>query len=66
MIIVFHRTFEKKYARLPKKICEEFKERRNIFMRNRFDPVLNNHALTGEWLGCRSIDVTGDYRAILK
>lgn len=64
MIILFHNSFEKKYARLPKKICEKFKERRNLFKEDRFNSILNNHALSGVWLGCRSIDITGDYRAI--
>ena len=45
---------------------EKFKERRNLFLRDEFNPVLNNHALKGRWLGYRSINVTGNVRAIFK
>ena len=29
-----------------------------------FHPLLNNHSLGGEYNGCRSINITGDIRAI--
>ncbi len=64
MIAYTHRRFDKRYAKLPKKVQERFKDRRNIFLSNPFDPILENHPLTGEYAGCRSINVTGDYRAI--
>ena len=51
---------------LPKKIKEKFKERRNVFVENKFDPILNNHNVEKRFPGCRSINVTGDYRAIFK
>ncbi len=44
----------------------KFIERRNIFLKDEFHPVLNNHALKGEYHGYRSINVTGDIRAIFK
>jgi len=28
--------------------------------------ILNNHALTGQWAGYRSINITGDYRAVYR
>ena len=31
---------------------------------NQYDVLLNNHALSGEYVGCRSINITGDVRAI--
>jgi len=27
-------------------------------------PLLNNHPLDGIWIGCRSINITGDFRAV--
>lgn len=66
MIIILHKNFEKRYAKLPKKVCERFKERRTMFTQDRFDPILENHALSGDWLGCRSINITGDYRTIFE
>ena len=66
MEIRLHRNFIKKYTLLPKKIKEKFKERRNVFVENKFDPILNNHNVEKRFPGCRSINVTGDYRAIFK
>ncbi len=33
-------------------------------MSDPFHPLLNNHPLAGRWTGYRSINITGDYRAI--
>lgn len=46
------------------RIRRQFLDRIAIFMMRPDDPQLNNHALTDDWLGFRSIDVTADYRAI--
>lgn len=35
-----------------------------MFISHNFDSVLNNHALKGLYFGCRSINVTGDWRAV--
>ena len=64
MKIELHRKFLKAYVRQPKKIREKFKEKRNLFIRDSLHPLLNNHTLTGEYKGCRSINITGDIRAI--
>ncbi len=66
MIIVFHRDFKKHYKKLPSKVKAKLEERLRIFKDEEFDPVLNNHALKGKWLGYRSINVSGDIRAIFK
>lgn len=66
MIIVFQDKFEKAFPKFPKKVKEKFKERLIIFERDQFDPVLNNHSLKGKYLGYRSINITGDLRAIYK
>ena len=64
MKVKFHRNFEKLYDKLPDKIQRRFEERLLIFVGNASDPTLRDHSLTGEWQGCRSINVTGDYRAL--
>ncbi len=64
MIIVFHRDFKKSYKKLPPKIITKFDERLRLFAKDEFNPVLNNHALKGGYLGYRSINITGDVRAI--
>lgn len=66
MIIVFHKDFKKKYRKLPPKIVEKLDDRLRLFRKDEFDPLLNNHALKGKWLGYRSINITGDIRAIFK
>lgn len=60
----YHKKFKKQYHKLPKKIREKFTERLQIFRDNPMSPELNNHALHGEYLGYRSINITGDLRAV--
>lgn len=62
--IVFHRSFRKSLRKQPKKIQIRFAERLELFEIDPFHPTLDNHALIGKWKGYRSIDVTGDVRAI--
>lgn len=66
MIINFHKDFTKRFKLLPKNIQIKFKERLIIFEEDQSDAILNNHALKGKYLGYRSINVTGDIRAIYK
>ena len=56
----FHRKIKKEDVRIQK----SFKEALRLFMLNPFDPLLDNHPLRNLWKGCRSIDITADYRAI--
>jgi len=66
MIIDYHKDFLKNFKKLPPKTKSKFKERQLILEESEFNPVLNIHALTGRWLGYRSISVTGDIRAVFK
>lgn len=43
-----------------------FKETLGFFLENPDHPVLRNHPLGGKYQGYRSIDVTGDWRAIFR
>ncbi len=52
------------YDTLSPKTQDRFKERRNLFLVNPVHQILDNHKLHGEYAGCRSINITGDYRAI--
>ena len=45
---------------------EKFKERVSLFMDDIYNPLLNNHSLDGKWRGYRSINVTGDIRAVFE
>lgn len=64
MEIFLHKNFVRKYAKLRQGEKEKFKERRNLFLQDPFNPLLNNHALTGKYSGSRSVNVTGDLRAV--
>lgn len=64
MQIVYHKKFKKRFQQLPQKIQEQFDARLALFMQNKFDPRLNNHSVEQAYPDCRSINVTGDYRAI--
>ncbi len=43
---------------------EQFYERLEIFIKNKYDIVLNNHSVDKVFPSCRSINISGDYRAI--
>ena len=66
MRIELHKNFLKDYSKLPKKIKEKFKERRNLFIKDKFNPILNNHSVEPAYARCRSINITGDYRALFE
>ena len=64
MRIVLHRVFEKRLKKLPRPILNAYKKRRDLFLQDPFHPLLDNHALSGEYYGLRSINVTGDFRIL--
>ncbi|MBZ1356621.1 MAG: type II toxin-antitoxin system mRNA interferase toxin, RelE/StbE family [Candidatus Nealsonbacteria bacterium] len=66
MKIQFHKNFEKQYKRLRKREQRKTQERLELFLENPFDPRLNNHSLKGKYVDYRSINISGDLRAIYK
>lgn len=62
----WHRLFLKKLKKLPVKIRSRFGERLELFLAMPTDPSLNNHSVEKVFPDCRSINITGDYRAIFK
>jgi len=66
MIVRFHKNLEKQYKKLLSGERKKFKEKMAIFLRDEFDPILNNHPLKGRHKGYRSLNATGDLRAIYK
>lgn len=66
MEIRLHRNFIKRYIQLPKKIKDKFKERRNLFIENSFHSLLSNHSVDPTYPNWRSINITGDYRALFE
>lgn len=66
MQIEYARKFIKAYAKCSSKIKKAFNKRLKIFEHDQYNPVLNNHKLTGKYFGLKSINITGDWRAIFK
>ena len=66
MEIKFKKRLQKDFKKLLPKIKEKFYERLEIFINNKFDIILNNHSVNKAFSDCRSINITGDYRAIFK
>jgi addiction module RelE/StbE family toxin len=64
VIIQTTKSFDKQFAKLTTKNKQRFKEKVKVFQANPFDTGLRNHALKGRYLGYRSIDITGDVRAL--
>lgn len=64
MILTYHKDFKKKYKKQSKNFQEKFDDRILLFRENEFNPILNNHSLQGKYLGYRSINITGDLRAL--
>ena len=66
MAVIYHKRFIKKSQNLTKKEQQKLTERLKIFGQDESHPLLNNHALKGKYLGFRSINISGDLRAIYK
>ena len=59
-----HRSFVKKFKKLAPKIQKQFGERLDLFLTNPTDQILNNHSVERAFPDCRSINITGDFRAV--
>lgn len=66
MRIEYAKRFQKKIKKVPAEIRLAFIQRAKIFEKGPFHTLLNNHALYGEYQGYRSINITGDWRAIFR
>lgn len=64
MQIGYSEKFLKQQEKAPEPVRVLFKERLRIFLRNKFDIILNNHQLKGKMKEFRSINVGGDWRAL--
>lgn len=66
MRIEYSRRFVKAFQKSSAHIQQAFEQRLLLFLANQFDPQLHNHPLGGSLRGLRSINVTGDWRAIFE
>ncbi|HOI60319.1 MAG TPA: type II toxin-antitoxin system mRNA interferase toxin, RelE/StbE family [Candidatus Pacearchaeota archaeon] len=66
MNYLISKNFKKQYKRLPLRMQEKLKNALLLFAQNEYNQILNNHNLNGKLKDYKSIDITGDYRAIFK
>jgi addiction module RelE/StbE family toxin len=64
MQILFHKDFRKRYKKLRRGEQQKTDDRIRLFETEMFHPLLNNHELHEPYEGCRSINITGDIRAV--
>lgn len=61
-----HKDFKKSFKKLSRSLQIQVDERILLFCEDQFSQLLNNHALKGKYEGFRSINISGDLRAIYK
>ncbi len=66
MEVILHQNFKKKFKKLTPKIQDQFFERVGLFLRDEFHSLLNNHSVERAYPHWRSINITGDYRALFE
>jgi addiction module RelE/StbE family toxin len=64
MNISYSKNFMTQAKKLSPKVRQKLLERIEMFAENPLHPMLRNHQLRGKWKEYRSIDVTGDVRAL--
>ncbi len=64
MQIDYSKTFLKQYSKLPQKVQLQTDKRILLWRRDPSSSILHDHALFGEYRGYRSINITGDIRAL--
>lgn len=64
MVVKFEKKFKKRYKSLDNKQQKQFINRLTLFKDDEHNELLNNHKLNPPYKGCRSINISGDLRAI--
>jgi len=64
MNVELHRQFKKQFKKLSSKTQQQFLKRLELFIDDSYHPQLRNHQLSGKWQDFRSINITGDIRAV--
>lgn len=67
MKIIFHKNFVKNFDKRIKPnpaLLKKFKERYSLFIKDKNNPLLRNHLLSGMMKGKCSFSITGDIRVI--
>jgi len=66
MQIGYSEKFLKQQMKAPENIRQALKARLRVFSQDKFNIVLNNHQLKGDMRELRSINITGDWRALFE
>ena len=66
MTVEYTKNFIKQSKKLNPKLRNQLVQRITLFSTNPLDSQLRDHQLKGQYKQYRSIDVTGDYRALYK
>jgi len=66
MQVRYGRNFRKMYRKLPAPLKQKFGERLDLLLEYGEHPLLNIHFLAGDWRGYKSMNVTGDIRAVFE
>jgi len=64
MRIYFNKKFRKAFLKMNKSTQNQADEKLFLFQKDPYSEILNNHSLKGRYKGYRSINITGDIRAI--
>lgn len=64
MTVGYSKNFIKQAKKLNPKLRQRLQERVRVFIDNPLHPELRNHQLKGKYKEYRSINVTGDVRAL--
>ena len=62
--VVYKKKFIQQYTKLPTKIQKKFDERLDILKENPRHPLLRVHTLHGDRKPYKSMNITGNYRAL--
>ena len=66
MHLDYTKSFLKQYAKLPRNIQLQTDERILMWQKNPLNPKLKDHPLSGKYQGYRSINISGDMRALYR
>ena len=66
LIVTFSKNFKKSFRKRDKFVQKKIRERIRLFREDPFNTVLNNHKLHGEYGGCNSINITGNFRVVFE
>ncbi len=66
MQIIYTKKFIKKLKKCDFQIKKSFKSWLKLFLKNKNSSILNNHSMNGRLKMYRSINISGDYRALFQ